>query len=185
MRVKLFALLIALLIPFSATAKENNGGASAASVRELMAVTQTKRILDNAMAQIDGWMNSTMKQATAGKKLTPEQDKVVADMQAKMVALYKKDMTWDTLQPMFVDIYQKSFTQEEIDGMLTFYRSKAGQAMITKMPIVMQSSMQIMQKKLVALMPKIQVVTREAVLKMKALEKPVEEKDSNDSKKSK
>jgi len=172
MRVRLIVLLIALLIPFSAIAKENNGGASAASVQELIAVTQTKKLLDNAMSQMDGWMKSSMNQAMAGKKLTPEQDKIATDMRAKMVALYKEDMSWDSLEPMFVDIYRKSFTQKEIDGMLTFYKSEAGQAVIAKMPLVMQNTMQIMRKKMVALMPKIQQLASDSVKKMKELEKP-------------
>jgi hypothetical protein len=28
----------------------------------------------------------------------------------------REEMTWDKLRPLYVQIYQKSFTQEEIDG---------------------------------------------------------------------
>jgi uncharacterized protein len=178
MRTRLFALLIVLLIPFSALAKDNNGGASTASVKQLMAVTKTKRMLDNTMSQIDGWMKATLQQAMAGKKLTSEQDKIAADMRAKLIALYEKDLSWKSLEPMFVDIYQKSFTQKEIDGMLAFYKSEAGQALISKMPIVMQSTLQIMRNKMVVLMPKIEQLTHETVEKMKAVEKPAKNKET-------
>nr|WP_276510032.1 DUF2059 domain-containing protein [Niveibacterium umoris] len=70
---------------------------------------------------------------------------------------------------MFLDIYQKTFTQKEVDGMLSFYKSPAGQAVIKKMPQVMQASMQIMQARMSKLVPQIQQITAEGAEKMKAL----------------
>jgi hypothetical protein len=69
---------------------------------------------------------------------------------------------------MFIDIYKRSFTQGEIDGMLSFYKTDAGKALISKMPVVMQNSMQAMQSKMATTMPQIQQLQRETIEKLKA-----------------
>ena len=43
-------------------------------------------------------------------------------------------MTWDKLRPLYVRIYQESFTQEEIDGLIVFYESPAGIAFVERWP---------------------------------------------------
>jgi hypothetical protein len=52
--------------------------------------------------------------------------------------------------------------------MLRFYKSETGQAVIAKMPIVMQNSMQAMQGRLGALMPRLQQLQRKAIDDLKA-----------------
>lgn len=54
---------------------------------------------------------------------------------------------------MMIGIYLQSFTQKDVDGMLRFYKSKAGQAVIAKMPVVM---------------PRIQNLTEGTAAKLKA-----------------
>lgn len=79
-------------------------------------------------------------------------------------------MRWEVLEPILIDIYRQSFTQSEIDGMLAFYRSEVGQAVIAKMPVVMQNSIQAMQARVAALMPKLQQLQRETVAQLIATE---------------
>lgn len=142
--------------------------ASEASIRELLTVTQSEKLVDSTMGQIDSMMQNSMKQALGGQTLTADQQKIIDDMRAKMIALFKEDMKWETLEPMFVDIYKRSFTQKEVDGMLDFYRSEPGQAVIAKMPLVMRNSMQAMQGRMVALLPKLQQLQRDAIAELRA-----------------
>jgi uncharacterized protein len=68
-------------------------------------------------------------------------------MNLRRRAMLREEMTWDKLRPVYVQIYQESFTQEEIDGLIAFYESPAGFAFVEKMPFVMQKSMSIMQSR--------------------------------------
>jgi hypothetical protein len=52
--------------------------------------------------------------------------------------------------------------------MITFYKSNAGQAVIKKMPVVMQSTMANVQAQMSSIMPKIQKIQQEAVEQVKA-----------------
>ena len=162
---RLFALLSAISIAFPVMAEV---GASKASIQELMAVTKTQKMLDATWTQMDGWMQVSLKEAMAGETLNAEQEKIAEDMRSQVIALLKEDMSWSSLESDFIDIYQKSFTQKEVDDMLAFYKSEAGQAVIAKMPLVMQNSMQVMRGRMSVLMPKVRKIVQDSVSKMKS-----------------
>ena len=145
--------------------------ASDASIRELLEVTQSQKMLDGMMAQMDSLMHKSMQQSLQGVALTDEQQKIMDEMQVKMVALLKEEMSWDSMEPVLVDIYKKSFTQPEVNGMLDFYKSPAGQAVIAKMPVVMQNSMQLMQSKMRTMMPRLQQLQQETMEKLKTAQR--------------
>ena len=142
--------------------------ASEASVRELLTITQSQKLVDGTMGQVDAMMQRSMKQALAGQTLTADQQKIMDNMRTKMIALFREDMKWETLEPMFIDVYKQSFTQKEVDGMLDFYKSEPGQAVIAKMPLVMQNTMQAMQGRMAVMLPKLQQLQQDAIAELKA-----------------
>lgn len=142
--------------------------ASDQSIRQLMEVTRTRQLLDSSLGQIDQVMQKSMQQAMAGTELNAEQEKAIADMRGKIVTLLKDEMKWETLEPMFVEIYRNSLSQKDVDGMLAFYRTETGQAVINKMPLVMQNTMAAMQARMAALAPKLQQLQADTIEQMKA-----------------
>lgn len=138
------------------------------SIKQLLAVTETHKLLDGMMNQIDGMMENSMRQALQGKSLAPDQQKAFDNMRAKSVALLKQELSWDSLEPFYIRMYRDSFTQEEINGMLAFYKTPSGQAVIKKMPAVMQGAMVEMQKRMGTLMPKLQQIQKETLAELKA-----------------
>jgi hypothetical protein len=121
--------------------------------------------------QMDEMMKNAMQQALQGQTVTPKQQKVIDDMQTKTVAVLKEELNWESLEPLYIQIYSESFSQEEIDGMLTFYETPAGQALIKKMPVVMQKSMVEMQKRMGTLMQKLQKIQQDALSELKTQSK--------------
>ena len=162
------ALFIILLLFASTSIYAADQPASEASVKKLIEVTQAKQLVDNMQSQMDSMMRSTMKKMIGDKTLSPEQEAIIEDMQQQIVKAFTSDMNWETLEPDFIAIYRKSFTEEEVTGMLGFYQTPAGQAVIKKMPVVMQYSMEMMQNRMIAVMPKIQQIQKEAIEKLKA-----------------
>ncbi len=168
--MKLFqVVLIALLALHPAIAAETK--ASEASIRELMTVMESKKLIEGTMGQVDSMMQASMQHALAGQQVTPEQQKILDQMRARMLGLVKQQISWDALEPMLIDIYQKSFSEQEVQGMLDFYKSDAGKAVIAKMPLVMQHTMQAMQLRMADLMPKIQQLQQETLAQLKAANK--------------
>jgi hypothetical protein len=161
------ALMLALLACQSVVAAE---GPSEASVRELLAVMDSRKVIENTLGQVDAMMQASIKDALQGKTLTSDQERILADMRARMLALLNDAMQWEVLEPMFLDVYEKSFSQKEVDGMIKFYKSETGRAVIAKLPAVLQHTMGLMQNRMAAMMPQLQQIQRETVAQLTATE---------------
>jgi hypothetical protein len=92
-------------------------------------------------------------------------------MKNNMVALLQGDLAWEKLEPMYLRLYTESFTEEEVGGMLAFYKTPAGQAVINKMPVLMQKTMLEVQKMSSGLAPRMQEIQKDFAAEMKSAEK--------------
>jgi hypothetical protein len=59
-------------------------------------------------------------------------------------------------------------TQEEVDGIVAFYKTPPGQAMVQKLPALMQASGQRMQQQLAPVMEKLKQLQQETFLQLQA-----------------
>ena len=138
------------------------------SIKQLLEVAQAHKLIDSVMTQMDLLMTQTIQQATQGQEIPPKMQKEIDKRQAEVVGLMKELLDWKKLEPMYVRIYQKSFSQQEVDGMIAFYKTPAGQAVIGKMPAVMQNTMDEMQQMMGPVMQKMQRMQQDVVTEMKA-----------------
>lgn len=157
----LLAITFALITPVAMATQPSDD-----SVRELMEVTDARELMEGAMAQADQMMRASMEQTMQGKEISTEDRKVLDDMRAQMVAVLEEELGWAALEPMFIDVYQRSFSQSEVDAMLEFYNSDAGKAVVAKMPLVMQNTMGVMQQRMMSMAPRLQQIEAEAVAKL-------------------
>ena len=92
----------------------------------------------------------------------PAEARQAADeMQQKMVNLLADRLNWDKTKPAYIKVYSETFTESEIDGIVGFYKSPPGQAMLVKMPVLLQKSMAIGQQLMGDVMPEIQRMDEE------------------------
>ena len=63
------------------------------------------------------------------------------EVPAEWWAGFQSRATADALIANIVPIYERNFTDAEIDAMITFYQTPEGQSVIAKMPIVLSESM--------------------------------------------
>jgi len=143
---------------------------SEASLKRLLIVTDAQKLLESALGTVDQSMDAGIKQALKGQPINEQGQAALDEMRAKMSALFKESLAWEAMEPMFIDIYGRSLTQAEVNGMLKFYESDAGKAVIAKMPLIMQNTMQAMQERMATLTPKIMQIQQEAVARMKPAE---------------
>ena len=141
--------------------------ASQESVENLLAATKVETMMDSMYAGMDQLMRQGLKQASQGKPLSPEQQRVLDGLPAKFVAVMRDEMNWQKIKPLYVQLYRDTFEQEEIDGMLAFYASTAGQALVNKMPVVMQKSMALSQTLMQSVIPKMTAAMEDAMTEAK------------------
>jgi hypothetical protein len=140
------------------------------SVKQLLDIMGTKNLLEDQMEQLDSVMQASMKQALAGQQPTPDQQKILDNMRLKVVSILKEQMKWETIQPVLIDIYRRSFTQEEVNGIISFYKSEPGKAVLAKMPTVMQNQMKAIQDLMASMMPKLRQLQQDTRAQLRALQ---------------
>jgi uncharacterized protein len=138
------------------------------SVETLLKVTRVERTLDGMLASIDSLMQQSMARAMAGKQQTAEQQRAMELMRGKVQQIFREEMTWAKLEPIYVQVYQDTFSQQEIDGLIKFYRTPTGVSYVDKLPIVMQKSMVATQAMMGPMMQKLQAAGQQAVEEAKA-----------------
>lgn len=125
-----------------------------ASVKELLVLTNSQQILKSTEDQMEAVMKNMMKTALKDQSISAEQQKIMDKFRDKVMDIHRAEVTWEKLEPIFVEIYSNSLSQEDVDGISAFYRSPAGRSYVSKMPVVMQQSMNAMQKVITPMMEK-------------------------------
>jgi len=166
MKKILFAILL-----MATPALAESPPASEASIRELMAMTNVRAMLDQMYGEIDGMMEQSMKDALGAKQLNAEQQKITDEFRADIMEVMRAELSWDKLEPEYLRLYQETFTQFEVDGMIAFYKSDSGKAMVEKMPRLMPSLLKMVVGLTQDMRPKLNAVREEFVAKIEAAEK--------------
>jgi hypothetical protein len=165
--MKVRHLVICAFFLLAAPAIANNAPPTEASIQQLLELTNVRQLLDQIKGQMDTIMANAMHGAQQGQTLTPERQAVLDRMKEKMVAAMNESLNWDTLQPLYVRTYQESLTQEELDGMIKFYKSPSGRAYIKKMPLIMQNIMGEMQEILKPLQQRLADIQKQTIQELK------------------
>jgi hypothetical protein len=66
---------------------------------------------------------------------TPAQKNEQAAFEAKLTAVVMGELSWQKLEPDFAKLYAANYTAEQLDGLIAFYGSPLGQAVLAKTPI--------------------------------------------------
>ena len=108
---------------------------------EFLEVSNTKEVLDQMMTSIENMMEQQFKT----KKLTPEEEETAIAIQKETMDWFSGLFAWEQIQDLYVDIYVKVFTEDELKEIIQFYRSPLGQKLLNKMPELLQESIEKMQ----------------------------------------
>lgn len=137
--------------------------ASTASVETLLELTQADKVLGVVYAGLEQNIRQGMQMAVGDKQLSAEQDRAMRDMPSKLARIMREELSWETLKPLLVPIYVQSFEQDEIDGLIQFYKSPLGRRLIEKQPLIAQRSAVATQQLMTSLMPKLQAAMQSAI----------------------
>jgi hypothetical protein len=165
--MKRWVMLLVVVMAVSPMARADEASKKA-KVEELFATMH----MDRMMSQITAAMLAQVKQMTAtmpgADQMTAAQKKMVSEYQDKMAALVTANVGWRAMEPEYVTLYASTFSEEEIDGIIAFYKSPAGQALLTKTPELTKGSMALVQTRMVDLQPQMKAMVDEMVQQMSA-----------------
>ena len=93
---------------------------------------------------------------------TPDQTAKAQEVQGKILDLVKSRISWEKMRPSYIKLYNDTFSDAEISGMLSFYESPAGRAMLAKMPALLSKLIEVAQSQMAEIQPEIQRILRDA-----------------------
>ena len=141
--------------------------ASEESIKRLLQITGIHELLDDNLRQVDERITAGLQRSMAGRKLTPEQEAIMVQTRDKISELVKESISWEVMEPVSIRMYREALTQDELDGMLAFYKTPAGKAVIKKMPRLARAVSNEMQRILQSMMPKLVAIAKESENEMR------------------
>ena len=168
MRITYLFILLVLILSQSSYAEVNT---SRQLAEELLVLTEAKKNLEKSFDMIKQMQMARIKNTN----LSGEDAQNAAYLQEEVMNILEKEMSWDNLKEDYIDIYAEIFTEEELQGIIAFYKTPIGRKFIERTPEVMQKSFQISQKQMALLMPKIQKLIQEKVEAYEESEKEFKE----------
>ncbi len=149
---KLSLLTLALLFPLLGVAAEPTD----ASLKALLEASGLPAAIGTLSTSSSQYAHQVIDQAIKGRDLTEQQKKNLDGLGDKFSAAVQQDMSYDKMSPLYMKIYRENFTQEEVDGLVAFFKTPAGVAYLKKMPQVMQKTSEASRNVMVPLMQKLQ-----------------------------
>jgi hypothetical protein len=140
-----------------------------AKVEELIQITKVNQIAEQMTQQMTTRMRTMAAQQTASHTVSPAQQKAISDYITQLETITRNAVAWDKIKAGIVADYSQAYTEPELDGILAFYHSPAGKALLEKSPELMSKTMQTVQNQMAAAQPQMREANAEFTRKMKEL----------------
>ena len=147
----------ALVLTVSATSAGAQELTKKAKIERILSATKADSMIDQMFEQM---------KAIAGAQIAPgaseEQRARAQELETRVMDVMRQRLNWDKMLPDYVKLYDETYTEAEITGILAFYESPAGRSMLEKMPLLISKSMVLAQRWMQDLMPEVRKVAEEA-----------------------
>jgi hypothetical protein len=129
--MRTIAMLVLILIPTFVAADE---ASKTAKVEQLMLLSNAEQAIKVVFEQMK---SAQIAQLRKNVDVQTQDTSAAEEIQTRIMDLIAKNMSFEKLKPTMVKAYMEVFTEDEIDGILGFYQSPAGRAMLQKSPQLM------------------------------------------------
>jgi hypothetical protein len=161
-------ILLAAVFLFALPHAHADDASKRAKIEEMFNVLHIDRTMKQMMDMGLAQGKETAKSIMGDHPMTPTDQKIMDDYMAKLSAVVSDVLSWQNLKPAYVDLYASAYTEEEIDGIVTFYKSPVGQALLAKTPELMTKSSAIVNGRMQELGPRMREVMDDLQKQLKA-----------------
>ena len=153
-KMTLFAVAFLFALP-SAHADE---ASKRAKIEELFTIEKLDAVMQQMATQSLDRNRKLVQNMLAGKQMTTIDKRIVDLYMTRMYEVVNAQLSWEKLKPAYVNLYASTYSEEEVDGILAFYKSSVGQAMLAKNPDLLTKSGAILSARTESLGPQMQQV---------------------------
>lgn len=155
------ALAAALALSASTLVAHADDATKRAKVEQMMVLTKTDTISQNMLASVPVRVKAlAARQPAVAGATTPEQKKLADDYLNQMGTIAQSGATWASLKPKVVEIYMTTFTEADLDGILAFFKTPAGQDYVSKSPELSGKTVDVLQTAISTLQPQFEAATK-------------------------
>jgi hypothetical protein len=152
MKKSMIMLFVCVLLAGVAVRAEEISKERMELAAKLMSLMEVDKRIPEAFKQI---RNSLLPGMMREMNIPPQEKEKVRKFQDELFDIYEKEFAWEKLKDDYIRIYAATFDEKELQGLVDFYNSPLGKKITAKQPELMKQSMQVMQKQIGAIMPKI------------------------------
>ncbi len=95
-------------------------------INRLLSASRAQSMIDTMLPQIEAMQQQQFQQVAAQRQLNAQQQEQLKRIQARTSQTLRQALSWQQLRPMYVDLYKKTFSKEDVLAMAEFYESAAG-----------------------------------------------------------
>jgi hypothetical protein len=172
---RILSVIIFILLSVSTVAHADETS-KRAKVKELFQLTLMENRVQQSKAAAMAQARAFAAQQLTIFNLPKDMDKSAAAYYEKLYNLVATKYDWSKLGPAYEQIYLDLYSEQELDGMLTFYKSPVGQALLSKTPEVTSRMLEISKQQYDQLTPQIQKLTEDYVQQLKMENTPATKK---------
>jgi hypothetical protein len=133
---KVLAFALALSMGFSSFATEAVTPERQKLAEELITVLDMKTQLEASFDLLRGSQMQTMAKALEqqGVPQTAEQKENQKKTMDAVISIFKEEMNWEKVRPIYANIYASTFTDQELKDLTAFFKTPVGKAFASKSP---------------------------------------------------
>lgn len=143
-----------------------------ALAEELMTLTKVPENIEKSFAMVKKMLPKQMEQMSRMSGQTNMPPDAIAQTD-KIMDVVASEMKWEKVKNDYIELYAGTLTESELKAAIAFYKTPEGQSFVGKQPELMKRAMELNQKVMMKVMPRIQELTRE----MKAAPAPAPVKE--------
>jgi uncharacterized protein len=163
-----YVAVLLIVLTLGCSSARGDEASKRAKAQQLFMLLHMDRMMDQLLVGVKSQIQQIVQNMPGTDEATPEQKKQVADFQQRVLTLVNDKLGWKALEPDFINLYASTYTEEELDGILAFYRSPAGQKMLDKTPELMTKSTEITQQKMREVQPQLNQMVQDFMKQMAA-----------------
>ena len=131
-----------------------------AKVEEFFRLSRFQQTMGQLMQMVRQQTDARMIEQISGSQVPPGPREDLNRYQDEIYDLLDEAMGWEAMKAEYIRAYVDAFTEEELDGIVAFYRSPAGQSLVEKTPQLMARASQVTQQRMATIAPKLQELAR-------------------------
>ncbi len=131
-----------------------------AQIERLLVASRAESTLAAVMPQMEAMQQQQFEQLLAAEELDPAQRAEIDRLRQRTTEIVRRTLAWEEMRPLYLDVYRKTYTAEDVAAITEFHESPAGQAMLDKNPALMQNLMVAIQQKTTPMIEELQAELR-------------------------